>query len=350
MPPDKSEPAAAQKNATPKTTGVARRHAQAFWYVLSVILPIILKTGRRPVIFSRFTGMGDIICTLPAVRELIKRHPGKSRIYNCHHDFAGVPRLAGVADHVTSLEPIGLVGHWYSFLLGGFYHFAHGDDRPGHLPQEPMVVEFCRQFGLPVTDSHPALTIPAATREKVLKLFADKKLDASRLVLIHPGPSWTIKEWPREQWAKLVAELRSKGFTSIAQLGVGRYMNFGKVSVDVIPGAISLLDELSVEDCFAAIAQAKLFIGIDSGLLHIAASTRTPSVALWGPTSPRFFYAPDVLKGFVVSKVDCQGCYHRRPRVDWVTGCPYDIKCMKTLPVETVLQACLAELEQAAKL
>lgn len=330
-----------------KLHGLLKRHIQAFCYVVSVILPVILKTGKRPVIFSRQTGMGDIICTIPVVRELIKRHPGTTFIYNCHRDFADVPRLAGVARQVTSLEPIGLIGHWYSFLLNGFYHFAHGDDISGRAPREPMVAEFLRQFQMPVTDVHPVLAAGPAAQEKVRLLLAQKNLDVDQLILIHPGPSWPIKEWPRECWTNLVKELRERGYKNIAQMGVGRYMNFGQVTVEPISGAVSLIDALSIEDCFAAIARAKLFIGIDSGLLHIAACTRTPAVALWGPTAPQFFYTEAVRQNFLVSGVECRGCYHRRPRLDWITGCPYDIKCMKTLSVESVLHACLVNLALA---
>ena len=340
---------AAEKKERSQLAALLARHASALGYVFCVVLPVILRTGRRPVIFSRRTGMGDIVCSVGPARELMKRHPGATFIYNCHPDFAAVPRLAGITERVTSLEPIGLVGHWYKIFLGGYYHFAHGDDTPGLVAKETMLAEFCHQFGLPVVETHPQFSISPAAEEKISKLLAEKKLATDNLILLHPGPSWTIKEWPPESWAKLVAELRSRGFTSIAQLGVARYMNFGQVAVDAIPGVVSLVDQLSIEDCFTLIGRAKLFVGIDSGLLHIAACTRTPSVALWGPTSPQFFYADAVRKNFVVSDVDCQGCYHRRPRLAWVTGCPHEIKCMKKLPVEKVLCACLENLEAATK-
>ena len=335
----------AEKKQPSKLAALLTRHAAALGYVMRVVLPLIVRTGRRPVIFSRYTGMGDIICTVGPARELMQRHPGATFVYNCHPDFAAVPQLAGIAHRITTSKDIGIVGHWYRVFLGGFYHFAHGDDTPGMVASEPMVAEFCRQFKLPVTDAHPPLTVSSAVHEQVNTLLARKNLDDGKLVLIHPGPSWTIKEWPLEQWAKLVSELRARGFTSIAQLGVGRYMNFGKVAVEAIPGTTSLVDALTIEECIATIAKAKLFIGIDSGLLHLAACTRTPAVSVWGPTLPQFFYAENVRKYFAVSAVECQGCYHRRPRVDWVTGCPHDIRCMKTLPVETVLSACLARLE-----
>lgn len=321
------------------------RQLAAFGYVVRVVLPVILRTGRRPVIFSRRTGMGDIICTVPAARGLMQRHPGATFIYNCHPDFAAVPRLAGLTDHITTLKSIGVVGHWYRFLLGGFYHFAHGDDTPGKVATEPMVAEFCRQFNLPVTDEHPRLTASPAAHQKVRALLAGKNLDASALVLLHPGPSWPVREWPQENWAQLTAALRENGFTNIGQLGVGRYMNFGKVEVPVIPGAVSLLDAFTVEECIAVIAQAKLFIGIDSGLLHIAATTRTPSIGIFGMTLPEYRFSENFRKNFVVNRVECAGCEHRRPRLHWVTGCPYDIRCMRTLPVEPVLRACLAMLK-----
>jgi len=331
-----------QKN---RLIALLSRHAAALGYVVREVLPVILRTGKRPVLFSRYTGMGDIICTLPAVRELQKRHPGATFLYNCHADFAAVPKLAGVADQITSLLPIGLVGHWYGFLFAGFYHFAHGDDLPEAGCKEPMVVEFLRQFNLPVTEEHPSLPVTPVGRKKALAVFAQKNLDPAALVLIHPGPSWPVREWPREHWTRLVAELRARGCTSIGQLGVGRYMNFGKVEVPPVPGTVSLLDAFTVEECIAAIAQAKLFIGIDSGLLHIAAATRTPAVGIFGMTLPEYRFAKKYRQDFVTNRVECAGCEHRKPRLHWITGCPHDIRCMRQIAVDEVLRACLAKLE-----
>lgn len=338
---------AVSKKSSP--AALLTRHAAALGYMLGVIVPTILRTGRRPVIFSRGTGMGDIICTIPAARELRKRHPGAFFIYNCHADFAAVPTLAGIADRVTTFEPIGLIGHWYPFLLAGFYHFAHGDDRPDSGCKEPMVTEFCRQFNLPVLEEHAELSAGGAAREKARSILKQRGLDLDSLVLIHPGPSWPVREWPRENWTRLVNELRQRGFTSIAQLGVNRYMNFGRMEVPVVPGAVSLIEAFTIEECIAAIAQAKLFIGIDSGLLHIAAGTRTPSIGIFGMTLPEYRFAKDFRKDFVATRVECAGCEHRKPRLHWLTNCPHDIRCMRQIAVDEVLRSCLAKLESAPK-
>jgi ADP-heptose:LPS heptosyltransferase len=341
-----NEMVSANDRTKPSFSELVSRHLAASAYVLCNVLPVILRTGRRPVIFSRFTGMGDIICTVPAARELMKRHPGRTFIYNCRKDFAAVPELAGIANRITSLEFVGIVGHWYRWLLAGFYHFAHLDDLPDRVAQEPMVAEFLRQFDLPVTDEHPRLAAAPSVCTKVDALLLRKGLDVDTLVLIHPGPSWPVKEWPFELWTRLVSALQGSGFTNIGQLGTSHYTVGGSQTVKIVPGAVSLVDELSVEECFAAISRAKLFIGIDSGLLHIAAATSTPAVGIFGATLPQFFYAAEVRKHFVQSTVECVGCFHRKPRLCWLTGCPFDIRCTKTIGVPEVLGACLASLER----
>lgn len=333
----------------PRSIPLLKRHAVVLRYVLTVIVPAILRTGKRPLIFWRLAGLGDIICTLPAAQELKRRHPGAPCIYNCHPDFATIPVLGGVADTVTSFELMGMVGYWYRFLLAEFCAFGDVDDTPEGGHHEPLTAEYCRQAGVPRTEEHPLLVAGPAARERALAIVAERNLDPDSLILIHPGPTWPVREWPREGWTQLIAKLRARSFTNIGQLGVGRHLNAGQVDVQVIPGAASLLDAFSVEECVAAIAEAKLFIGIDSGLLHIAASTRTPSVGIFGMTFPAYRFSPEFRKDFVTTRVECAGCRHRFPRIDWITGCPYDIRCMTTIEVDEVLQACLRRLDQGAR-
>ncbi len=164
-------------------------------------------------------------------------------------------------------------------------------------------------------------------------------------------------------WEELADSLHQRGYTNLVQIGLGEYMasqqtqpilasgavvNLGKATVKAIPKVHSLLGVLSLEESIAAISLARLFVGIDSGLLHIAACTRTSAVGLFGATLPQNFYRPELGKDCVVAEVDCAGCHHRLPRAHWITGCPYDIRCMKTLPVSAVLEACLHKLTTPA--
>jgi ADP-heptose:LPS heptosyltransferase len=95
----------------------------------------------------------------------------------------------------------------------------------------------------------------------------------------------------------------------------------------------------------ALISLGDLFVGIDSGLLHIAVAVQTPAAGLWGPTSAHLRFSRANARSFVTSTAECQGCHHRVPRLHWIPGCPYDIKCMKAIRIESVLQACRSRLE-----
>jgi len=313
------------------------RHVAAFGYVLRIVLPVMVRTGRRPVIFWRESGMGDIICTITAARELKKRHPGAGFIYNCQQDSAVIPRLYGIADRVTTFPDVGLIGHWYSFLTGGFYQFSHGDP----LVVRTMVKDFCDQFNVKAADDHPHLAVPEALTERARKIMVEKKLDPKSFITIHAGPTAPVREWPREHWAKLVARLRARGFTQIVQLGVGRYYDRGTVAVEPVPGTISLIDLLSLEESIAVIALARLHIGLDSGLLHVAAAVGTPGVGIFGSTLPKFRFSEKYRQNFVVSRVECRGCGHWNAVTPYVTTCPHNIRCMKEISPEEVLQACL---------
>ena len=327
-----------------KPSALILRHARALWYVLTVILPVILRTGRRPVIFSRFAGLGDIICTFPAALELKKLHPQAMFIYNCDASSACLPEIGGVTKHVTSNRHIGLVGYWYRWLLAGFYNFGSDDDDLSADHSELFIVGYARRNGVKVSGEHPRLQVNQEISAKVKSLREKCGLMDGALVLIHPGPSYPVKHWPRESWNALVEEFHRHGVRSIAQLGAraGSYANTQQFQP--ITGVVSLVQQLSLPETVALIAQADLFVGLDSGLLHVAASVRTPAVGLWGPTSHQFLYAESESRHAVTSTVECQGCHHRMPRLHWQTGCPYDAKCMKTIPVGEVFRACQAAL------
>lgn len=120
-----------------------QRHYYAAWFVLTVVLPLILRTVRRPVIFSRFAGMGDIICTFSAALEPKKIYPQATFIYNCAASFACLPAIGGVTERVTHLQAIGLVGHWYRALLSDYYSFGSDDEQSARRPKRTLHHQLC---------------------------------------------------------------------------------------------------------------------------------------------------------------------------------------------------------------
>jgi ADP-heptose:LPS heptosyltransferase len=61
--------------------------------------------------------------------------------------------------------------------------------------------------------------------------------------------------------------------------------------LQLLPGAIDLCGTLSLPEAAACLARAVLYVGNDSGLMHLAAATGTPTLGLFGPT-PSAEYAP----------------------------------------------------------
>jgi heptosyltransferase-2 len=142
-----------------------------------------------------------------------------------------------------------------------------------------------------------------------------------------------------------VRELQKHTRAAIVQIGTDHHLAMGSVKTPPLPGTASFVNQFTLEESCAAIAASRLFIGVDSGLLHVAAALRIPCVGVFGPTSPRLRLPSDDVANCVISHVPCQGCHHRLPRIHWETNCPYDIDCMKSISAASVLKACLPLLE-----
>lgn len=316
------------------------RHAGACWCVATVLLPIILRTGKRPVMFSKYSGIGDILCTFPAVLKLKERHPQATFIYNCHPAYACLPVLGGVTGTVTHVKHAGTLRHWYGRLFSAFYEFPCADELPDDFCRDYVVNEYARDHGVTVAAAHPHLTLPAETCERIEKKLKGLKSPNTDLVVIQTGPTWPIREWPQTAWASLIMELKRNGAATVVQIGTNSHLAMGTVVVPELAGVVSLVNQLTLEESCAVMAASRLFIGIDSGMLHAAAALRVPCVGIFGSTSPQLRLPASDAQNCVVSHIECQGCHHRIPRIHWETGCPYDAACMKGIPVAEVLGAC----------
>ena len=209
--------------------------------------------------------------------------------------------------------------------------------------------QYSRQFSLPPTDQHPGFTPDAAMQGGIRKILNRKNMGEGPFIVIHTGPSDPIREWPHEKWTELVELLHKNGYADIVQIGVSRHASFGKIAVDQLHGTVSLLDELTLEETLGVISLARLYIGIDSGPLHLAAMARIPAVGIFGAITPQLRFSKDYCSHFVVSRLECQGCGHYPTPTHYSKDCPFHIRCMKEIGVEEVLQACLEKLKLSGR-
>ena len=108
--------------------------------------------------------------------------------------------------------------------------------------------------------------------------------DLNGFVILNPGAGWGAKHWPAERYG-LVAK-------RLAEAGVHSLINFGP-GEEELAEAVEAASEgtahkisCSVSELIALTRHAKLFIGGDTGPMHLAAAMQVPVVGLFGPTNP----------------------------------------------------------------
>jgi ADP-heptose:LPS heptosyltransferase len=104
-------------------------------------------------------------------------------------------------------------------------------------------------------------------------------------------------------------------------------------------------DRLSLAELFALMKSATLFVGIDSGPLHLAAIAAAPMIGIFGPVAQEC-RMPSCENAIGLSaNLPCIACHHdAKGPSHWQTGCPQEIECMKALAPATVVDSALSLL------
>jgi heptosyltransferase-1 len=115
------------------------------------------------------------------------------------------------------------------------------------------------------------------------KEFADE-LKSSPYVILNPGAGWGAKQWPVERYAEVARALGKDNLRSLINFGPGEEELARAVEQNSNGHAFAR--QFGLAQLKAATLSAALFIGGDTGPLHLAAALKVPVVALFGPTDP----------------------------------------------------------------
>jgi lipopolysaccharide heptosyltransferase III len=105
--------------------------------------------------------------------------------------------------------------------------------------------------------------------------------------VIHAAPMFVYKRWTADGWAALAAALRERGFAVVATGAASDRAYLDAVWRDT--RVVRLDGELDWPELTAVIAGARVYIGPDTAITHLAAAAGAPTVALYGPTDPRLW-------------------------------------------------------------
>jgi heptosyltransferase-1 len=113
--------------------------------------------------------------------------------------------------------------------------------------------------------------------------LAKRGLDA--FAILNPGAGWGAKRWPAQRFGELAMRLKQRhGMNSLINFGPGEETLAHTVEASSDGSATGI--SLSLPELIALARRAQLFVGGDTGPMHLAAALNIPTVALFGPTDP----------------------------------------------------------------
>jgi ADP-heptose:LPS heptosyltransferase len=314
--------------------------AQYFWNV-------IVK-GKELLVIERTQGLGDFICVLWSVRAVRERHPNAWLVLVCPIDCRHLAAYAHMCDVASNAgSPFNrFIRRVCSPAL--LYRPTNPDERTPPEPQSNRHLgeEAAHFLGVTADPYSVNFVIPQPAQRRMTKRLREINPRNGPLVVIHPGPSWPVREWPMERWAAITARLRATTNAVVVQIGVDFEEYRQVLRRSRILGAIDLVNKFELAEITALLQQTTVFVGIDSGPVHIATTLGVPTIALFGPTDARLRLHPRARSIILNGETACLGCHHALTGpVHWRTGCPNNIDCMKGITADHVYQAIMDALK-----
>jgi heptosyltransferase-2 len=149
-------------------------------------------------------------------------------------------------------------------------------------------------------------------------------------IAIGAGASYgSAKCWPPERFADFVNRFRLHTDADVILFGTASEQPVSHAIAAGIKGpSIRLVGKTAIADLPALLSQCQLFVGNDSGAMHVAAAVGLPIVAIFGPTDPHGTAPMTPRCTIVQEKPYCSPCFLRR--------CPIDHRCMTNVAPEAV--------------
>lgn len=172
--------------------------------------------------------------------------------------------------------------------------------------------------------------------------------------VLHVLPQWRYKQWTRAGWLAIAQYLQNQGIQVVLSGSpVPQEVAYlTQLQADCPENTLNLAGKLTLAELAQVIKQARLFIGVDTGITHLAAATEVPTIALLGATDPVKWTPwpaqyhsnepPFISKGsqqvnniyLIQGEKDCVPCYfegcerHQQSHSD----------CLEQLPAERVIK------------
>lgn len=229
---------------------------------------------------------------------------------------ANQPWHMAMRDFATTLAGVGLRCYDYGFDLSGtdrarlwlrlslthrrcannpYGELAQHASFYHHLSAVPWTTDHQvrRDFGtvkdaveLPF-EAGPLRFVPQAAMDRIQQKMPELTLDAP-FAVIHPTSRWAYKQWSAERWAAVADALHERfGLRIIFSTGPAEreQQELAAIEAAAKHRHVATRGRLSLHELGLLLGQARLFLGVDTVAMHLAAAMQTPTVALFGPST-----------------------------------------------------------------
>jgi len=323
---------------------------------------------------SRFPEAEIAVLARASVAELFRSVPGVNRVVVFEHrgrhaGVFGLARLAGELRRerfdLAVLFQNAFQAALIAWLAGiprrlGYRRDARGPllthairlPRRGEIPPHETYYyqELLRRAGwfegLTMVE-HIRLEPPPAAREKMRERLQELGLERGAnkrpLVVLAPGAAYgSAKCWLPERFAELADRLVERRNAAVLLCGTSAEAGLGEaIASRMRARPVSFIGQTTLEEFLGLLANVDLFIGNDSGAMHLAAGLGLPQVIVFGPTDEAGTGPLNVRARLVKEPVSCSPCFLRH--------CPVDHRCMTRVEVDVVWQQVEAALGAPAR-
>lgn len=202
-----------------------------------------------------------------------------------------------------------------------------GSHAKGHVVEQYLDV--VRELGCSVDEAVFSIEFSGQEKEAAGKIAAWQGLDMERpFIILSPGANWPNKRWPTARFAELTDLLNAKNIPVVLTGGPDDAKLADEIKRAAAIPPVDLTGKTSLKELAWIIKQAAVFVGGDTGPMHLAAALGTPITALHGPTDTIRNGPYGQGHTTLVAARDCAGC--------WKRSCPKGLDCLEIISAEQV--------------
>jgi ADP-heptose:LPS heptosyltransferase len=179
---------------------------------------------------------------------------------------------------------------------------------------------------------YPRIIVPERRKTSTMSILKTEKIITQRpIVCIHPGASVIYKKWTEEGFAKISDWLIAKDFQVVFVGGEDDVLEINKITSRMSHNPFNLANKLSLGELTSLFGLSSLFIGNDSGPMHLASAVGVPVIALFGSANENR-WGPLCSKKIILRGTErCNTCTRK--------NCQIDFSCIRSISPDTVIVA-----------